>query len=481
MKEKIYKYIHKRNRNVSTQEIVEQFFHVYSNYPPKMEKIVETILKDDARFVRDEIGEWQVHKDVASGSLSNVVFSIIEIESVAIDPKRKIPFALGITQVKNDRLLSHEIYSLELAADISNQLKNNIIQFYENFAAPAFIDHIETIFMSLENTIIVSDSPDRIMGLINYFFRSRIGSELETETISIGILARVLIPGIKIRSIEDIAASLSISFHSPLDLKGRLDLIAEILFSLLQELKQSNIETLAELIAFIDSAKTWIDFSGYNFNQDFIKNLPTTPGVYFMRDEQGKVFYVGKAKNLRSRVESYFVNRFDMDEKGKAILKRIFDLNYEVVGSELEALLLENQYINEFQPDLNVQIKIHPMDFSEYQRRQMILFLPGTTEDEIHCFLIEGVSRMGRFTISRAKPDSKALKQELQAFFFELLTKNSSFSTDQIEIFWRWFAVHQEKVNFIDLATCGNLEECLELVKKYCGDEQLFLDKMDYR
>ena len=77
-----------------------------------------------------------------------------------------------------------------------------------------------------------------------------------------------------------------------------------------------------------------------------------------------------------------------MDEKGKSILERIVDLAYEPVGSELEALLLENRYINEFQPDLNTQIKIHPLDLSKYQGRQMILFLPGTTEVEIVLFFL---------------------------------------------------------------------------------------------
>jgi len=69
-----------------------------------------------------------------------------------------------------------------------------------------------------------------------------------------------------------------------------------------------------------------------------------------------------------------------MDEKGKSILTRIFDLTYEQVGSELEALLFENLYINEFQPDLNTQVKIHPLDISKYQTKQIILFLPGITE-----------------------------------------------------------------------------------------------------
>jgi hypothetical protein len=79
------------------------------------------------------------------------------------------------------------------------------------------------------------------------------------------------------------------------------------------------------------------------------------------------------------------------------------------------------------------------------------------------------------------KPNWQNLKWEVKHFFFDHLKKESGFSAEQIEILWRWFAVNQEKINFIDLATCGNLDQCLELVKKYCNAERLFLDKIFYR
>jgi len=482
MKEKIYKYIVEKDSKVSSQEIIEKFFHVYDHYPSQMETIIESILKDDPRFVHDEVGEWHVQKKHESQNLADVVFSIVEIEAIAIDSKREIPVLMGIAQLKNMKLISQQIFSLDISAEYSPQLKQKI----DNLLANQSPDHIfsqnaEEIYRKLDKTIVISYAPSKVMTIINYFFRNQIGLELEAETISLVNLARKMIGGIKIKSIEDIANSLSISFHSPLDLNNRLNLLAEILFTFLQEFKQLNIQTLPDLREFIERTKTWVDFSGYNFDKDYIKNLPTTPGVYLMKDRQGQIFYVGKAKNLRSRIESYFVNRFEMDEKGKTILERIFDLDYEQVGSELEALLLENQYINQYQPDLNTQIKIHPLDLSKYQRRQIILFLPGLAEHEIVLFFVNGVGNMGRAVINRLKPNWQALMREVKQFFFDPPKKKSSFSVDQIEILWRWFAVQQEKINFIDIATCGNLDACLELMKKYCADDRLFLDKIFYR
>ena len=77
MKEKIYKYIIEKNSTVTTQEIIEQFFHVYDQYPPQMETIVESMLDNDPRFVRDEIGEWFIPKKHEEQDLAEISFSIV--------------------------------------------------------------------------------------------------------------------------------------------------------------------------------------------------------------------------------------------------------------------------------------------------------------------------------------------------------------------------------------------------------------------
>ena len=90
--------------------------------------------------------------------------------------------------------------------------------------------------------------------------------------------------------------------------------------------------------------------------KDILQRLPESPGSYQYFDEHGKVIYVGKAKNLKRRVSSYF-NR-DHDSRKTAILvSKIYDIHYTVVKTEAEALLLENQLIKQFQPRYNVLLK----------------------------------------------------------------------------------------------------------------------------
>lgn len=91
--------------------------------------------------------------------------------------------------------------------------------------------------------------------------------------------------------------------------------------------------------------------------EPIIKSLPGAPGVYQFFERQGKVIYVGKAKNLKKRVASYFGR--DKHESGKVrlMVRRVADIKYVVVDTELDALLLENNLIKKYQPRYNVMLK----------------------------------------------------------------------------------------------------------------------------
>lgn len=87
-----------------------------------------------------------------------------------------------------------------------------------------------------------------------------------------------------------------------------------------------------------------------------LQTLPDKPGVYQYFDEKGKILYVGKAKNLKKRVNSYF-NKLHDDNKTRVLVKKIRDIKFIVVETELDALLLENNLIKELQPRYNILLK----------------------------------------------------------------------------------------------------------------------------
>lgn len=87
-----------------------------------------------------------------------------------------------------------------------------------------------------------------------------------------------------------------------------------------------------------------------------IHNLPESPGIYQYRNEEGTIIYVGKAKNLKRRVSSYF-NKGQQSAKTRMLVSKIQDIRYIVVNTEEDALLLENNLIKRYKPRYNVLLK----------------------------------------------------------------------------------------------------------------------------
>lgn len=93
-----------------------------------------------------------------------------------------------------------------------------------------------------------------------------------------------------------------------------------------------------------------------NFKEE-VKKLPDMPGVYIMKDAQGEIIYIGKAKNLKNRVSSYFMNDSGHTEKVKKMVSNISKFDYIMTDSEFEALVLECSLIKKHQPKYNILLK----------------------------------------------------------------------------------------------------------------------------
>ena len=112
------------------------------------------------------------------------------------------------------------------------------------------------------------------------------------------------------------------------------------------------------------SGDVWLSFSTlkktskyYSDLEPVIKTLPGKPGIYQYFDAEGKILYVGKAKNLKKRVASYFNKENALSGKLQVLVKKIAEIKHIVVDTELDALLLENNLIKKYQPRYNVMLK----------------------------------------------------------------------------------------------------------------------------
>src|SRR5262245_29751909 len=88
-----------------------------------------------------------------------------------------------------------------------------------------------------------------------------------------------------------------------------------------------------------------------------VKTFPTTPGVYLMKDAQGVVIYIGKARNLRSRASSYFLKAAAGELRTSELVKHIADIDFLESETEVDALLMEARLVKDVQPRFNQELK----------------------------------------------------------------------------------------------------------------------------
>lgn len=148
--------------------------------------------------------------------------------------------------------------------------------------------------------------------------------------------------------------------------------------------------------------------SNQTFNyQDFLNNLTHQPGVYRMFDADGEVIYVGKAKDLRKRVGSYFRSTVD-SVKTQALVKQIAHMEVTVTNSEVEALILENSFIKKYRPRYNVLLrddKSYPYIFISNHEHPRIAYHRGSKREQGEYF--------GPFPNGNAVRESLRLLQKL--------------------------------------------------------------------
>jgi len=114
-----------------------------------------------------------------------------------------------------------------------------------------------------------------------------------------------------------------------------------------------------------------------------LTTIPNLPGVYQFFNDSNKIIYIGKAKNLKNRVSSYFQKTL-ISQKTKNLVKNICSINHVVVSSECDALLLENSLIKKFQPKYNVLLrddKTYPWICIKKERFPRIIFTRKLIKD----------------------------------------------------------------------------------------------------
>lgn len=198
-------------------------------------------------------------------------------------------------------------------------------------------------------------------------------------------LARRLLPGLKRFKLDYVAEYLNVSTSQRHRAMGDATVTAAVFVKMLERAKEQGMMTLGHLRKRVQLPVGWqgditqvtpaeqrgradgkITASlsatarptGSLFlNPVWKQHFPELPGVYLMKDQQGQVIYVGKAKCLKNRLSSYYSQPLGYTRKMDGLLQNVVEIETRVLGSELEALLVESQLIKALQPAYNVQLR----------------------------------------------------------------------------------------------------------------------------
>lgn len=146
--------------------------------------------------------------------------------------------------------------------------------------------------------------------------------------------------------------------------------------------------------------------------QSVLNSLPHKPGIYLMKDAQGTLLYVGKAISLYNRVRSYFQDSTDLSPKNRSMVAKIDDIEFLVVKNEVEALVLESNYIKQYRPKYNVLLR----DDKSYPYIKVSLTEDFPRVYRVRSFQRDGNRYFGPYTNSGAVDATLDVLNKLFAF-----------------------------------------------------------------
>jgi len=162
---------------------------------------------------------------------------------------------------------------------------------------------------------------------------------------------------------------------------------------------------------------------------DKVKEFPTTPGVYLMKDAQGRALYVGKAKNLRNRASHYFTKAAAEEPRTADMVKLIADIDFLPADTEVDALLMEARLVKDLQPRFNMGLK----DGKSFPYLQIRIREEFPRVEFTRTPRRRGVKLYGPFT------SAKSLRAAIQVLqrIFQFRTCSLDIKTSEVQ--WRWF------------------------------------------
>ncbi len=322
--------------------------------------------KHDALTLRTD-GAWLL-ANAKSPFLASPLeeFVVLDVETTGLQPSRQriieialIRFKGGVPSTPWESLCQPgrkvPAYIVKLTG-IDDELLQN---------APPFEAIAESVVELMEGAVVVGHNVDFDFGFVNEELKRLGRPTLVNERVDTMALASRLIPSLRKPNLQGVARRLDLPVRARGHHRAGADasLTGAVAMVLLQQAQDAGYRSLEDLKGIARPAtrrpKERMPRASSIVDRSILSTIPRAPGVYIMRNANDDVVYVGKAKCLRERVGTYFSQPLGYTRKMDGLIETLSRIEVEVVGSELEALLLESQLIRRYQPRYNTALRSH--------------------------------------------------------------------------------------------------------------------------
>ncbi len=296
------------------------------------------------------------------------------------------------------------------------------------------------------------------------------------------LAARVLEQGAHRLGPEDLAACLGLPAPDPEDPAAMARFFSSCFSQLLERAPEESRAGAAALRAWVESANPRVDFSRFGFAPQLLDGIPQSAGVYIMRNRAGDVVYVGKSRNLRRRVRSYFTPRALRDPKVRRIHELLHTVETVPTNSELEALILEMRLIRDFGPPVNLQAEVHEQPGTYGKDRNLLLLVPQEGGDRARIYFLREGSFVAQQSAPLGRRPSKSLLQKIRTVFYDRRSRRRRERQPwEIELVYRWLKANRRWLNCVDVDEAGGLDEVARRIAAYLTDPGKLTERVCYR
>ncbi len=329
--------------------------------------MLEGLLRPSPLFARDAAGMWRLSAwDVKAARLAEMEWAVLDVETTGLAPGRHRLIEVGVVLVRGGELRE----AFQRLINPERQIPHFITSF--TGIKPSMVhrarsarDILPPLHAFLGERIIVGHNIGFDLSFLAYEAeRAGLGLTFPDDGIDTIAMARRYLTGTRRASLDRVATALHVPVRDRHRALPDARITAQVFTLLLARAMAEGCETLDDLREDLShttlsrvSVPSGRPTGGLYLNPAWRREFPAKPGVYLMKDGAGEVIYVGKAKCLKDRLASYYSQPLGYTRKMDGLLQSVREIETRVLGSELEALLVESRLIKELQPRYNVQLR----------------------------------------------------------------------------------------------------------------------------